>query len=301
LPNNVADEDPTNDGLVKTYSVSQVIPLPGTVTEEFTSATFPPANWQIVNPNGDITWTRNAVVGNRAAGSAYFNDYVNTNVDRYDDLAMPNYSYSGIDSVFLTFNHAHLTRTLPGTTGSRLDTLTVLLSRDCGNTFTTVYKKWGEDLQTVNDPNFQTSMLPFVPKANEWRKDSLNLGQWLGSTEPLFQILYRFSGNIENNFYLDDINLRTQTLPQKLKNQGYLVLPNPFRTTFGVWHYQVPTTLRYINVYNSVGQLVYSKQFPGGGEKYLQIDLGGRAAGTYTVNLGYEDSNRNVNVQVVKY
>jgi hypothetical protein len=175
------------------------------------------------------------------------------------------------------------------------------LSRDCGNTFTTVYKKWGEDLQTVNDPNFQTSMLPFVPKANEWRRDSLNLGQWLSSTEPLFQVIYRFSGNIENNFYLDDVNLRTQTLPQKLKNQGYLVLPNPFRSTFGVWHYQVPTNLRYINVYNSVGQLVFSKQFHAGSEKYVQIDLGGRAAGTYTVNLGYEDSNRNVNVQVVKY
>ena len=36
-------------------------------------------------------------------------------------------------------------------------------------------------------------------------------------------------------------------------------------------------------------------------DKYFQVDLGGRAAGTYTVNLGYDDSNRNVNVQVVKY
>ncbi|HET9747023.1 MAG TPA: choice-of-anchor J domain-containing protein [Chitinophagaceae bacterium] len=301
LPNNVADEDPTSDTLVKSYRVFQVIPLPGTVTEDFSSGTFPPPNWEIINPNGDITWTRNASVGNRSAGSAYFNDYVNTNVDRIDDLAMPNYSYSGIDSIFLSFNLAHLTRTLPGTTGSRLDTLTILLSKDCGNTFTIVYKKWGEDLQTVNDPNFQTSMLPFVPKANEWRRDSVNLGKWLSSTEPLLQVVYRFSGNIENNFYLDDINLRTQTLPQKLKNQGYLVLPNPFRSAFGVWHYQAPTTLRYINVYNSVGQLVYSKQFPAGGEKYVQINLGGRAAGVYTVNLGYEDSNRNVNVQVVKY
>jgi len=47
--------------------------------------------------------------------------------------------------------------------------------------------------------------------------------------------------------------------------------------------------------------LVYSKQFPNGGEKYFRIDLGGKAAGFYTVNLGYEDSNRNVSVQVMKY
>jgi len=129
----------------------------------------------------------------------------------------------------------------------------------------------------------------------------VNLGKWLGAAEPLFQVSFRFSGNMENNLYLDDVNLRTQILPAKLKNDGYLILPNPFRSTFGVWHYQVPTTLRYINVYNSAGQLVYSKQFQNGGEKYFQIDLGGRAAGTYTVNLGYDDSNRNVNVQVVKF
>ena len=301
LPNNVTDQDPTNDGLVKPYIVNQVIALPGTVTEEFSSGTFPPTNWSIINPNADITWQRNGSVGNRTTGSAYFNDFANTTVDRYDDLAMPHYSYSGIDSIFLTFNLAHITKTLPGTTGSRLDTLTVLLSKDCGNTFTTVYKKYGEELQTVNDPNFQISMSNFTPLASQWRRDSVNLGKQLGITEPLFQVVFRFSGNMENNFYLDDVNIRSQILPAKLKNDGYLILPNPFRTTFGVWHYQVPTTLRYVNVYNSAGQLVYSKQFPSGGDKYFQIDLGSKAAGTYTVNLGYDDSNRNVNVQVVKY
>src|SRR5688572_16352913 len=222
LPNNVTDQDPTNDGLVKPYIVNQVIALPGTVIEEFSSGTFPPTNWFIINPNADITWQRNGSVGNRTTGSAYFNDFANTTVDRYDDLAMPNYSYSGIDSIFLTFNLAHITKTLPGTTGSRLDTLTVLLSKDCGNTFTPVYKKYGEELQTVNDPNFLISMSNFVPLASQWRRDSVNLGKQLGITEPLFQVVFRFSGNMENNFYLDDVNIRSQILPAKLKNDGYL-------------------------------------------------------------------------------
>jgi hypothetical protein len=301
LPNNVADQDPSNDALVKPYFVTQILTLPASVIEEFTSSTFPPTNWVVINPNGDITWQRNGSIGNRTAGSAYFNDFANGSIDRYDDLVMPNFSYSNIDSIFLTFNVAHITRTLPGTTGARLDTLHVLLSRDCGNTFTTVYKKYGEELQTVNDPNFQVSMNNFIPLVNQWRKDSVNLGKWLSATEPLFQVVFRFSGNMENNFYLDDVNLRTQILPLKLKNDGYLILPNPFRNTFGVWHYQVPTTLRYINVYNSSGQLVWSKKYASGGEKYTQIDLSGKAAGAYSVNLGYDDSNRNVNVQVVKY
>lgn len=300
LPNNVADQDPSNDGQTKPFNVKQIFALPGNLNEDFTNSAFPPANWSVVNPNADITWQRNATVGRNAAGSAWFNDFVNNSVDRIDDLAMPNYSYSNIDSIFMNFNLAHITRTLPGTTGARLDTLSVLLSKDCGNTFTTIYKKWGEELQTVNDPNFQISFQQFTPAADQWRKDSLNLGKWLGASEPLFQLIFRFHGNFENNFFLDDINLRTQVLPAKLKNDGYLILPNPFNTSFGVWHYQLPTNLRYINVYNSAGQLVWSQKY-NGGDKFIRIDLAGRAAGLYTVNIGYEDSNRNVTVPVIKY
>ena len=144
-------------------------------------------------------------------------------------------------------------------------------------------------------------MLDFKPLPNQWRKDSLNLGKWLSATEPLFQVMFRFSGNIENNFYLDDVNIRSQVLPQKLKNDGYLVLPNPFRSTFNIWHYQVPTSLRYVNVYNSAGQLVWSRAYPAGSEKLITVDLSSKAAGMYIVNIGYDDSNRNVNVPVIKY
>ena len=300
-PNAQVDQEPANDSQTKPYIIRTVLDMPGQVIEDFTNPTFPPPNWEVINPNGDMTWQRNASVGRNAPGSAWFNDYVNNTTNRWDDLAMPNYRYSGIDSIFLTFNLAHVTRKLPGTTGALLDTFSVLISKDCGNTFQTVYKKWGEDLQTVNDPNFQSTMLPFTPKTNEWRTDSINLGRWLGSSESSFQVIYRFSGNFENNFYLDDINLRTQILPTKLKTQGYLVLPNPFQTTFGVWHYQQPTNLRYITVYNSVGQLVWSQRYPSGAEKYIQIDLSNRSAGVYHVNLGYDDTNRNTTVPIVKY
>ncbi|TAL41994.1 MAG: T9SS type A sorting domain-containing protein, partial [Chitinophagaceae bacterium] len=114
------------------------------------------------------------------------------------------------------------------------------------------------------------------------------------------QLSYRFSGNFENNLFLDDINLRTQVLPTKLKNEGYLVLPNPFSNSFAVWHYQTPTNLRYINVFSSSGQLVWSKQYNGNAQRYIQIDLSKNTAGIYSVMLGYDDSNRNITVPVIK-
>jgi pregnancy-associated plasma protein-A/type IX secretion system substrate protein/CARDB protein len=300
LPNNVADEDPSNDGLTKAFETFPVVPLTGNLVEGFNSSTFPPPGWTVFNPDGDMTWDWTGSVGKNAPGAAWFNDWNNATNNRIDDLMMPNFSYSGFDSIFLSFQLSTVTYSYPGTTGILIDTLSVLLSKDCGNTFTTIYKKWGEDLQTVNDPNFPKTTEFFPLYDYHWRLDSLNLGRWLGNSETQFQVVYRFHGNFENNLFLDDINLKTQVVPAKLKTQGYLVLPNPFTTTFGIWHYQTPANLKYINVYNSVGQLVWSKQYSGNGQRFIQVDLSKNAAGVYNVTLGYEDSNRNVVIPVLK-
>lgn len=300
LPNNVADENTANDTLTKAFTTYPVLPLSGSVVEGFNSTTFPPPGWIIFNPNNDMTWERNANVGKTAPGSAWFNDYNNATNNRIDDLLMPNFTYSGVDSIFLKFWLSTVTYSYPGTTGIPIDTLSVLLSKDCGNTFTTIYKKWGEELQTVNDPNFPKGDEFFPLYDYHWRLDSLNLGNWLGSSETQFQVGFRFHGNFENNIFLDDINLRTQILPAKLKTQGYLVLPNPFTSIFAIWHYQTPTNLKYINVYNSAGQLVWSKQYNSNAQRFIMIDLAKYAAGVYNVTLGYNDSNRNVIIPVIK-
>jgi hypothetical protein len=300
LPNNVTDEDPLNDTLVKNITVYQVLSLTTNqnVKEEFTNTVFPPANWSIFNSNNDLTWQRNSVAGNKNPGSAGFNDFINTTIDRFDDLLMPNYKYSGIDSIFLTFNVAHALRNFPVTPGARQDTLQVLVSKDCGNTFTTVYKKYGAELQTILNPPVTSN---FIPTTDQWRRDSVNLGQWLGASESKFVLNFRFSGNMENNLYVDDVNIRTQILPAKLKAEGVIVLPNPFHSTFGVWHYQQPSNLKYILVYNAIGQKVWGKQYSNGGEKYIQVDLSGKATGMYTVVIGYKDSDQSINIPIIKY
>ncbi|MBI1344199.1 MAG: T9SS type A sorting domain-containing protein [Terrimonas sp.] len=300
LPNNAnPDGNALNDALSKSYSVYTVTTMPASITEPF-SGTFPPSGWEIVNPNNDVTWQKNSSYGKNAVGSAWVHNWNNTTFNRYDDIALPNFSYSGIDSIFLTFNVAAATYTQPGNTGVSLDTFAVLLSKDCGNTFTPVYKKWGEDLQTINNPNFPFTS-EFFPKSNQWRKDSINLGKWLGSSENQFMISFRFSGNFENNLFLDDINLYSEILPNKLKAQGYMILPNPFHNQFSVWHYQTPTTLKYVTVYNAAGEQVWKKQFSGDAQRLITIDLTGRPAGTYVVYVGYDDPGRDVQQKVIKY
>ena len=83
-----------------------------------------------------------------------------------------------------------------------------------------------------------------------------------------------------------------------MKQQGYLVLPSPFTNSFSVWHIQPPTDLKYINVYNAAGQLVYQKNFNGNALNVQDINLTGKAAGVYIIKLGYND--REVTDRVIK-
>lgn len=292
----VSDGNTANDTLHKNYTVYTIATLSSAVKETF-SGTFPPAGWEVDNPDNDLPWQKNSTAGNAGTGSAWYNAWNNPSISgRWDDLLLPNLGYAGIDSIFLTFDLAAVYQDI--IQGSPEDTLSVLLSRDCGNTFTTVYQKWGYQLET--NVSGTSANAEFYPGLSEWRKDSLNLGMWLGSSESLFQLAFRVSGRYQNNLFLDNINLYTKTLPQKLKSSGILILPNPFHDVFYVWHYLTPVSLRYIRVFNAAGQLVWSNRYNGNAQKLIPIDLSGKSPGVYIVTIGYVDKSIHIQQKIIK-
>lgn len=283
------DQVTGNDTLSKAFGIAGTTSPP--LTEGFELSPFPPAGWVFVNPDGAITWAR-ANVGRNSAASAYVNNYNYGLPGRIDDLYTPRVTYSGVDSVTLSFDVAAASFS----DGSPTDTLQVLVTKDCGNTFTSVYKKWGTDLQTVG-----TAISgEFIPSSSsQWRTETIDLTTIVPSGPT--QIVFRNTNNNENNIYIDNVNLKTRILPARLKRENVIVLPNPFRNQFTVWHFQPPLDLRYISVYNSTGQLVWSKQFHGNAMKQETIDVSARSSGVYIVRLGYADANHNVSIKVVKY
>src|SRR5205085_11906574 len=120
----------------------------------------------------------------------------------------------GVDSVLLAFDLSAATKASP-TAAVPMDTLEVLVTRDCGNTYTSVYKKWGAALQTVLDP---VSPLPseFVPFADYlWRTELVDLSSFRPNG-PL-QVVFKNSSNGGNNIYIDNVNFRTRTLQPRLR------------------------------------------------------------------------------------
>jgi hypothetical protein len=282
------DQVPTNDTLTKEFGIAGTVAAP--LVEGFESATFPPTGWVEVNPDAGITWARTNT-GNNSTASAFVNNFNYALTGRIDELYSPQVTYSGVDSVTLSFDVAAAATT----DGSPTDTLEVLVTKDCGNTFTSVYKKWGSDLQTVNEPGAD-----FTPvSSSQWRTETVDLSI-IAPTGPT-QIVFRNTNNNKNNIYIDNVNLKTRILPGRLKREGVIILPNPFSDQFTVWHYQTPTKLKFISVFNSIGQLVWSKQYNSDAQKQEVVDLSARSSGVYIVRLGYTDSIYNTSIKVVKH
>ena len=169
--------------------------LPTVVAETFENG-FLPAGFEIQNPDQGATWQHNPAEGGfgNSSASAMFNNFESNAPGQTDDLSFT-LNLSNQTSATLTFDVAYAAWG-PGNS----DSLRVLVSTDCGATYTSVYYKGGTDLAT--SPFDQTF---FVPTPTSWRTDTLNLSAWAGNPQVL--VAFRNINGWGNNLYLDNINL----------------------------------------------------------------------------------------------
>ncbi len=295
-PNGSADQAPINDTAKKSFTISPIVNTP--VFEGFEGVTFAPSGWGVQNINGSVTWARSTVAARTGAGSMLINNPANANLTDVDKFLSPVIANNGtIDSMFVAFDHSYIAGLrYPGSTAFELDTLEVLVTTDCGATFKTIWKKWGEDLQTINDPNY-ANVPSFTPtQAGEWNNTKIYVTPFVGSAN--FQVYFVAKGNKQNNIWLDNINITSRTLPARLKNQGYLVYPSPFNSSFRIHHWIKPTDLQAAQVYNSVGQLMWDKRFNGDANTEEFVNSSRWANGTYLLKLIY--ANKTITERIVK-
>ena len=179
----------------KTVSVLVNSPVNSPLSEGFTSATFPPASWRISNPNNDVTWVRNTAVGGFGTSSncmAIDNYNLPFTTGRRDTMFLPVVNFSGQTAASLSFDVAHAWN------GSGHDTLSVIVSTNCGRNFQRLYKKSGATLSTA--PFNQ-----FIPTSSQWRKETINLSAFDGNGQV--QIAFAVFSGASNMLYVDNINI----------------------------------------------------------------------------------------------
>jgi len=273
-PNNTSDQNTVNDTLTISF---QYFPPVAALSESFEGSVFPPVGWDIVNPDNGLTWQKVTGVAKTGTSSAAINNFTYSVTGQQDLLRLPDALIpAGTDSAFFSFQVAAATFTDVNTNNNVWDTLEVLISTDCGKTYSSLYKKWGSSLVTHTTP--VTSA--FVPTAAEWRKDSVNISNYIGGNK--FLLAFKNTTGTENNIYIDDVNLRTVTVNPNLKSRGFLVTPSPTSGAVTVQFYPQPTDVKSIAIFSMSGQKV-AEIIPNGQSNYYLMDISRYSAGAYMV------------------
>lgn len=278
-PNGQADQGTSNDTLSVPYMYFPPAALP--LAEHFEGSSFPPDGWDIVNPDGSYTWEKTSA--GKTGNAMMVKNYNYTNYGARDYLRLPLVSLNDADSAFISFQVAAATYSATGTPGNVWDTLQVLISTDCGNTYTSLYQKAGDSLKTA--PSVTSY---FIPTASQWRKDSVNLTPYIGQGNVMIAFLNTTEN--ENNIYLDDINVYKKTVNPNLKAKGFIVTPNPASQSVAVQFYPQPSNLRGVELYSFTGQKV-AEVIVGSGQamNYYRFNIGHLAAGVYVVRAVFTD------------
>lgn len=278
-PNGATDGRSDND------SLSQLVTYNAAVAQfsEGFEGSFPPLNWDIVNPNQDFAWTRSTLASRSGSSSVYINNFSSNRIGRKDDLRMPQFNLSNVDSAFLSFWVAAAAYSPLSTPNNNWDTLEVLISRDCGATYTSLYKKWGGTLVT----NRTEVTVPYTPSADEWRMDSIDLTSYINQGDLI--MAFRNTTGFENNIYIDDVRLRTISINTNLKAKGFMVTPNPANSFIEVQFFPNPVDLESIQVFNSFGQPVLTQLTGSTGLNYYRYDISRWATGMYIVQARFRN------------
>lgn len=225
--------------------------------ETFEDGSYYSLGWQVENPDGDVTWGMYEVGGTTpgimAAGVDFSNYFA---IGQRDRLISPAFNLEGLSSASLGFQHAYAQRMPEGA-----DSLLVMVSPDCGNTWTTVFA----DAENGSG-NFATHELTsdFWPEVSEdwciagWGASciDLDLTPWAG--QPNVKVAFETYSFYGNPLLIDNVTISQYVGVEEtpLENNEIKVYPNP---TTGQFTVLLPDNYSYSDVVlvNQLGQIVF--------------------------------------------
>lgn len=269
------------------------------VVEGFTTSSFPPNKWATINKDFGPSWSRNTTTGgfNLSQECTKYDCYTNAVVGDVDELYLPPMDLTGPNpDPSITFDLAYAQRDATSS-----DKLEFYVSDNCGNTWTKMFDKSGSSLATFND-YVSNAYVPDPFDATHWRKVSVAL---TGFNKP--QVLSKFvvTNDHGNNIYLDNVNLTTAVSSglQNLASESvsFVVYPNPGNGETRIGFNAPQPQVVKIAVYNSLGQIVYSKQqMANTGNNDVAVDLKHLSNGIYIIALSSKHAQAISKITIVK-
>ncbi len=232
--NGTADTITGNNSATASIQVQNTgAPLP--YFEGFEGA-FPPANWTHVK-QGDAyaQFDLDDVVKKTGNASMFaFNTILLfDNAERKDEMLLPVLNLTTGSDPYMSFDVAYNYHryTPPYLTVDTLfaDTLSVMVSTDCGATYTTVYEKGGAQLATYSDPIMNPTSVTATygtPASGNWRTENISLNAYAGSADVMLKIEYRSA--LGGWLNVDNVRVGTGAVSvQEIGQNKAVIFPNP--------------------------------------------------------------------------
>ena len=185
------------------------------LNEGFTAAAFPPttpAAWTIINTDaGATTWARSTTIGvaPTAGNSMVFDNYNFDDSGNSDEMRLPKLNFSAYSAAQMTFHVAYAPFVQNGQTFA--DGLQVIVSTDCGTTWSTIYDKAGTTVAAGNLPTVAAITTQFTPTAAQWRQETVDLTSYVGQANVI--IAFKNMAAYGNRLFIDNINLTGTAVP----------------------------------------------------------------------------------------
>jgi predicted esterase len=164
------------------------------------------------------------------------------------------------------------------------DTLEVLISTDCGASYSSVFKAGGEDLATTDNPITNPLSIPasfLDPSADDWRTDSISITD-LNADNILVKFDYTsaLGGSINiDNFRVEEVS--TVSTQETEPVPAFNMYPNPAQNRLQI---DLDGTLAAsVVIYDINGRTVFNQ--PVRQNDVLSLDVSSLSAGMYIVEV----------------
>ncbi|MBO6517878.1 MAG: T9SS type A sorting domain-containing protein [Bacteroidia bacterium] len=192
----------------------------------------------------------------------------------------------------LSYNYHRYTPPYFTDTVNITDTLEVQISTDCGTTYETIYRKWGQALATTDEPivnPLQVADCFFAPEDNEWRNEGISLEKYKSAKNAT--IRFNYISGLGGSINIDNIQFGSNLDAPKKVSVPFDVFPNPANT-----YVQVELggqRIQHVQLTNTLGQIVLDNRLdkPTGNYRLNTTNL---EVGMYNVSIVDEGGNRYV-------
>lgn len=273
-----------SDSITKTsyITVSPNAASSYSLVEGFENTTLPSINWEVIGGNDGYNW-QIAPVGATGTKSARIQN-ASANAGEIDALISKAINFSNAPNTAITFKIAFAQKQTDNT-----DRLKLMVSKNCGQTWSTIYTKQGAALAT-------TTLIAggnYSPSASHWRTETVTIPSvFLG---PSSQFKFEFTAGDGNNIYLDDVNITSSSSLDEKEPLFYnmQLTPNPASNKTNLYIISSLDAKAHLVVTDLLGKVIDTQEniVIHSGENQLEINTSHYSNGLYFISLINDNSH----------